>query len=91
MASRLKPAGDGAPRFLIVEGSLVERDQELARAKKPTCLEDEPEVYIWHTGNGVHAKEEPVKDNDHGLDCARYLVARFDLKPLSVTYSNRIY
>jgi phage terminase large subunit len=91
MASRLKPAGDGTPRFLIVEGSLVERDQELARAKKPTCLEDEPEVYIWHTGNGVHAKEEPVKDNDHGLDCARYLVARFDLKPLSVTYSNRIY
>jgi len=91
-AARFKASGDGKARLMIMRDSLVERDQELARAKKPTCVEDEPEVYIWYVGtSGVRAKEEPVKENDHGMDSIRYLCARFDLKPLSVAYSHRVY
>jgi PBSX family phage terminase large subunit len=91
-AARFKASADGKPRVMIMRDCLVERDQELARAKKPTCTEDEPEVYIWHVGtNGVRAKEEPVKESDHGMDSVRYLCARFDLKPLSVAYSQRVY
>lgn len=90
-ASRFKPAGDGRPRLMILRDSLVERDTELAHAKKPTCLEDEPDVYVWKTSTIAQAKEEPVKEFDHGLDCCRYLVARFDLRPTAIKYSQRIY
>src|SRR5258708_10143796 len=50
MAARLKPAGDGKPRFMVMRDSLVERDPELAQQKKPTCLEEEPDVYVWKVG-----------------------------------------
>ena len=93
MAARLKSAGDGKPRFVVMRDSLVQRDAELAQMKKPTCLEEEPDVYVWKVGadGSIKAKEEPVKEFDHGLDPARYLVARFDLRPLSVGYSQRVY
>jgi PBSX family phage terminase large subunit len=93
MATRLKRAGDGKPRFVVFRNSLVERDPELAQQKKPTCLEEEPDVYVWKVGSDGNpkAKEEPVKEYDHALDPARYLVARFDLRPLSVGYSSRVY
>src|SRR5258708_2490229 len=38
MAKRLKPAGDGKPRFMVMRDSLVQRDPELAQQTKPTCL-----------------------------------------------------
>ena len=92
MAKRLQPAGDGLPRFQIMRDCVVDRDQELAHAKKPTCIEDEFEVYVWHVGNGVQTKEEPVDADNHAMDAARYLCARFDLKPSSIGYSmQRVY
>lgn len=85
VASRFRAAGDGLPRILIHRSSLYERDEELARAKKPICLEDEPDTYVWkRDSSGV--KEEPVKESDHALDCLRYLCARFDLQPGGVSY-----
>lgn len=91
VASRLRPAGDGRPRLTIVRNCLIERDEELARAKRPLCLEDEPEVYIWKRGADTTVKEEPVKENDHALDACRYLVARFDLMPSGVSYFKDIW
>jgi PBSX family phage terminase large subunit len=93
LAARFKPAGDGKPRFMVMRNSLVERDPELAQQKKPTCLEEEPDVYVWSVGadGRIKAKEEPVKEFDHGVDSARYLVARFDLKPRTVTFSRPVY
>jgi phage terminase large subunit len=78
---------------MIMRGSLVERDAELAQRKQPTCLEEEPDVYVWKVGadGNPKAKEEPEKEYDHALDASRYLVARFDLRPSNVTYSQRIY
>lgn len=91
VASRLRPAGDGKPRILIFRDSLIERDRDLAAAKRPTCLQDEPESYVWDTRQGMRKGEQPVKENDDALDCLRYLVARFDLRPTEVRYTNRVY
>lgn len=78
VASRLKVAGDGKARLFYLRDSLVERDHDLADAKKPTCTEEEYESYVWDAN-----KERPVKEHDHGQDCSRYLVAHRDLQPSS--------
>jgi len=91
VASRFKAQGDGKPRIMIFRDSLVERDHELAQMKRPTCLEDEPDSYVWDTRQGLKRGEAPVKENDDGLDSLRYLTARFDLRPTDVKYSVRIY
>jgi len=89
-AARYRSAGDGKPRLMHFRDALVERDPDLARQKKPTCTIEEPESYVWaESPTGI--KEEPVKEDDHGMDTDRYMVARFDLKPLSVGYSQRVY
>lgn len=79
--SRLKLAGDGRPRLFIVRGALVERDAELDSAKKPTSTEDEIAGYVWAVkpGNAGGLKETPLKENDHGMDALRYVVAERDL------------
>ena len=79
--SRLKAAGDGRPRLFLVRGALNERDSELEDAKKPTCTEEEVVGYVWAVKPGTAGglKEEPVKQDDHGMDAMRYMVAELDL------------
>lgn len=77
---RMKPAGDGRPRFYILRDSLVEKDMELDEAKRPTCTPEELVGYIWDTGPGKAPKETPVKADDHGCDTVRYCVAEVDLR-----------
>jgi phage terminase large subunit len=79
MQARLRPAGDGKPRFFVVKGSLIERDPELVEAKKPTCFEDEIAEYVWPTDVKPDKRENPVKENDHAMDCGRYMCAERDL------------
>lgn len=76
VASRLKIAGDNRPRLFLLRDSLVRRDPELVEAKRPTCTEEEIESYVW---NDKRLKDEPVKENDHGMDATRYMVAHRDL------------
>ena len=90
VAARLRAAGDGKPRLYFLRDALVERDQELARAKKPTCTEEEMESYTWQQGSSG-TKEEPVKQDDHGEDACRYLVAYFDLTAHTVSYFKDIW
>jgi phage terminase large subunit len=78
--SRLKLAGDGRPRLFIVRGALVERDPELESAKKPCSTEEEITGYVWAVKPGGTMPEAPLKENDHGMDAARYLVAERDLR-----------
>jgi hypothetical protein len=87
VAVRFRPAGDGRPRLTIMRDTLVERDQDLALGKRPTCLEEEPESYVWRQPG----KEEPVKENDHAMDALRYLVAYHDLIPSNVSYFRDIW
>ena len=78
---RLKLAGDGKPRLFIVRNALVERDQELALVKKPTSTEEEFPGYVWDQSTASRKdKEQPLKQDDHGMDCTRYMVAHKDLK-----------
>jgi len=71
---RLRPAGDGLPRLFVLRDSLVERDQELDDAKKPCRTEDEFDSYVW----ADRGRDEPVKSDDHGMDCVRYLCYALD-------------
>ena len=79
LQQRLAPAGDGHPRIFFMRDSLVELDEELRDAGLPTCTEEEFDSYIWDNRLTVK-KEQPVKENDHGMDMTRYTVAQFDLK-----------
>ena len=78
---RLKPSGkDGKPTVYFLRNSLVAIDPELQRQHKPTCTEEEIEGYVWKAdklGKPVK-KEEPVKENDHGVDPLRYVVCFVD-------------
>lgn len=91
VSSRFRVSGDGKPRLMIMRDCLVERDRDLAEAKRPTCLEEEPESYTWDMRQGMKKGEQPVKENDHALDALRYGSAFFDLRPTDVRYSSRVY
>lgn len=84
--SRIKIAGDGLPRLFILRDALVERDDELKEAGLPTCTIEEIDGYVWKpkpqsavASAQKNEPDEPLKKDDHGCDCMRYLVAHFDL------------
>jgi PBSX family phage terminase large subunit len=67
------------PRIYIVEDSCESRDEDLALAKKPLCTADEFTGYRYKiTTDGRTLKEEPVKEDDHGMDPMRYAAAYID-------------
>ena len=68
MATRFKPGANGRPQLYVVAGCVDRVDQSLAKTGKPTCTEEELSGYVWDA-----EKDEPVKENDHGCDAARYL------------------
>jgi PBSX family phage terminase large subunit len=76
---RMRLNEHGHPRVYFVRGALVDRDEALVEAKKPTCTIEELPGYIWDIGAGKNPKEQPVKINDHGADAMRYMVAHRDL------------
>lgn len=85
--ARLKRRANGRPGTVAMRDSLVRRDPALEEKKKPTCTDEEYDGYVWAVpknpaaGNAQKKGEEPVKENDHGMDAERYLVAEVDLKP----------
>ena len=79
VTDRLRPAGDGRPRLFLMRDSLVERDPVLEAAKRPCCLAEEIESYLWQESREGRAdKEEPVKVDDHGCDAMRYACMYLD-------------
>jgi phage terminase large subunit len=79
LQKRFVPAGDGKPRFYYVSNTLVAIDDRLVKAHKPTCTLEEIDGYVWELAkDGKPLKEQPVKLNDHGLDCDRYAVCFVD-------------
>ncbi len=79
--ARFKPAGDGKPRLMLLRDAVVERDPELESVKKPQCTAEEIPGYIWEPPKpGKPPKETPLKENDHGADAMRYVVAARDLR-----------
>lgn len=79
---RLRRREDGSVRLCIFRTALAgPPDTALMEAKKPTRTADEIPGYIWDTGSGQAPKEAPKKEDDHGCDALRYLVAHVDLAP----------
>lgn len=78
--ARLRPDGPKRrPRLMIFSDCLVERDPLLESAIKPCCSVEEVDNYRWPRGlNGQPLKEQPIKEDDHGMDCWRYAVAHAD-------------
>lgn len=72
---RLKLQADGRPRLFIVRDCLVEVDQYLKMERKPYKVEDEFDGYIWM--NNVK-KDQPTKEDDHGMDMVRYMTMHLD-------------
>lgn len=77
---RMRDAGDGRPRIYLLRDTLVEKDQELEDSGKPTCTLEEIPGYVWDRKkqNSELEKEEPKKEDDHGCDAMRYVVAERD-------------
>lgn len=69
-------------RLIVCADALVEKDSELFEANKPTCTLEEFPSYIWankgRRSDDGELKDEPLKEKDHGMDAARYLVAHRD-------------
>lgn len=72
---RLRKAGDGKPRLFLLRDALIKRDEDLEEQKKPCCTDEEFDGYVWEDKT---TKEEPIKENDHGMDMVRYTVMHFD-------------
>lgn len=87
VTERLRPQGNGKPRIVLLRDSLVEVDRELRESGKPTCTEDEFTSYVWDTRQGRRPKDEPLKENDHGMDDVRYMVAYQDLRERRTIWS----
>ncbi|MGA5435469.1 phage terminase large subunit [Streptomyces cellulosae] len=80
--SRLEPAGDGKPRLMVFRNALKYRDHAMVDALKPIGFVEEITGYVWASkpGSSTDLKEEPVKENDHSMDAARYVCAHRDMK-----------
>jgi len=77
--ARLAVAGDGKPRMFFMRGAVVEEDAQLRDNRRPTSTIDEFPGYLWHEAkDGRPVKEQPVKENDHGADTARYMTMQLD-------------
>ena len=75
---RLLVRENGTPGIILFRNALIEQDRTLVEAKKPTCTREEFDSYSWpKAGDGKMVKEAPIKIDDHGLDCLKYLCAEF--------------
>jgi phage terminase large subunit len=67
--SMLKIQENHKPRIMYMRDSSIEVDQNLVEAMKPFSSEQEFESYEWSSSK----KEQPRKEDDHGMDLVRYL------------------
>ena len=55
------------------------RDHVFIVHREPCSTEEEISGYVWAVKPGGTAPEAPAKENDHGMDAGRYMVAARDL------------
>jgi PBSX family phage terminase large subunit len=77
---RLREGADGLPRYYIMRDALVEQDPSLAQSLRPTCTVEEYPSYVWKTDTKGRTLDEPLKENDDGVDCSRYMTMFKDYK-----------
>ena len=67
---RLRIGGDGKPRLFVMRDSVLEVDEVLREAWKPTSTLEEIPSYVWSD----RKEDTPEKKDDHGVDALRYVV-----------------
>lgn len=78
---RLKINSDtGYARFYLMRDALVERDEKLAQTLRPVCTQDEYACYAWKVGANGRVRDEPVDQDNHGMDADRYMTMYLDFK-----------
>ena len=75
---RLRPGHDGKPMLLIAQNALMSVDPVLRERRKPVCTEGEFNLYAWKENIKGDVQDEPIKQDDHGLDSLRYFVTHID-------------
>ena len=75
---RLKGNEDG-PLFFLMADALVELDQSQRDKLLPVCTENEYASYVWKVSSDGRIQDEPVKRDDDGVDCDRYISEWKDL------------
>jgi PBSX family phage terminase large subunit len=81
---RLRPLPDGSPNIAFMRDALVHRDEDLEGEGKPTSTVEEFPAYRWlkrgtsESPADKRPTDEPLKENDHGMDTTRYLVVDRD-------------
>lgn len=77
---RLAKAGDGKPRFFVVDNSVQMGGGVDANLKgKPCGFREEVASYAWlEPANGGPFKERPAQKDDHACDMTRYAVWAVD-------------
>lgn len=75
MQERLRVQEDGRPRMFYMRGATVERDERLREDGRPNTTVGEVPAYVW---SDKTKREEPLKENDDGVDMSRYMVAHLD-------------
>ena len=86
---RLKPDPlTGYPTFYLMKDALVEKDPVLVDRLAPTCTEEDYESYVWKVSTSGQIEDEPVKADDDGVDCDRYLSMHFAKGKARVTMVN---
>lgn len=66
-------------RIFILSDALVSMDEALREAGRPVCTADELTGYIWDIKPDGSSQERPRKEDDHGMDAMRYMVAEADM------------
>jgi hypothetical protein len=67
---------DGKPRIYFVDGCRDhDPDRFLVDSGRPTCAVEEVVGYVWDAN---FLKDEPIAENDHAMDMARYCVRHID-------------
>lgn len=81
--SRVRQAGDGRPRLLVLRSALIRNDPLAKSDKRPRGFAAEVTGYVWSVERGTDGrpKEVPLKLNDHSCDAARYAVMYLDGAP----------
>lgn len=80
VSARLRAAGDGKPRLFLLRDAIVRVDSDLKDRSLPISTQEEIVGYAWDMST-TKTKDVPLKENDHGMDAMRYLVAHRDLQP----------
>ena len=66
-------------RLHVFSDAQMTRDPILIDSHRPTSFVEEIGGYVWDITAKVNGEDRPVKEDDHAMDCARYMVADRDL------------